>query len=209
MDRHTFLKSCCLGVCGLAALGPAVAGATREKTAGSRPDPADREKSEGSRPDPADERFEAKAHRWIADMMRGLDTHADAATRTRIMQAQGRACYAWFDDNVAHTSEKFKGNLDAFCAAVGKAVGPDNLRREGNTIFFNYVGSPEGKRVDKGQCLCPLVENAPAGLSPTFCECSIGYVSEMFGRVAGKPAQVQLLEALKRGGQKCRFRVTV
>jgi predicted ArsR family transcriptional regulator len=186
MDRKTFIKCCCLGACSVAVLGVEQSAA---QTGGDK--------------------FIEKTHRWIADMMRALERHLDEKTRLRIMEAQGRACYAWFDDNVSHVSARYRGDLDKLIAAIRSSVGDANCRRESNTIFFNYGASPEAKRVDRRECLCPLVAAVSGPLSPTFCACSVGYVKEMFERVAGKPADVQLLESLKRGGKQCRFKITM
>ncbi|HQT92614.1 MAG TPA: DUF6144 family protein, partial [Candidatus Kryptobacter bacterium] len=60
-----------------------------------------------------------------------------------------------------------------------------------------------------GYCLCPLVESGPEGLSGTYCDCSVGYVREMFRTYTGKAVSVELLESLKRGGRTCRFGITV
>jgi predicted ArsR family transcriptional regulator len=181
MDRKTFIKSCCLGACSVAVLGVEQSAA---QTAGDK--------------------FVEKTHRWIADMMRALDQHLDEKTRLRIMEAQGRACYASYDD-ASHESAQFRGDMDKFLASLQSHAGEANVRRQGNIVHFSYPPSAGGTR----KCLCPLVAAASGPLSPTFCACSVGYVKEMFERVAGKPADVQLLESLKRGGKQCRFKITM
>lgn len=157
--------------------------------------------SEGT---PIDKRM-AWAQTWTRRMMDNIDSELDEPARLRLMHANGRSCYRGIGQ------KPFTGGIDAFIEAVMKwsGVTPAPIRREGNVIFFDYVRNPAGLKVSDGWCLCPLVEKGPQGLSGTFCECSVGYVREMFSEVAGKPVQVELLESLKRGGKGCRFKITL
>jgi hypothetical protein len=54
-----------------------------------------------------------------------------------------------------------------------------------------------------------MVESKPAGLSRTFCQCSVGYVGEMFRQKFGRPVTVELLDSVLYGGKRCRFKITV
>jgi hypothetical protein len=143
------------------------------------------------------------SQRWVKRMMDNLDKEVDEPTRTRLMQANGRSCYR------GSNQRPFQGGVDAFIEEVKKWAGarPSPIRRDGNIVYFDYVKNPAGLKVADCWCLCPLVEKGPEGLSGTFCECSVGYVAEMFGGVAGKPVRVELLESLKRGGKGCRFKI--
>ena len=113
----------------------------------------------------------AWANKWVKRFFNNLDAEIDEPARKRMMQANGRAC-----DRGPVRLNKFKGTLDEFKAAVDKySGGPDPaMRREGDTIYFNYVANPAGPKNADGWCLCPLVEKGPEGLSGTFCECSVG-----------------------------------
>ncbi len=191
MDRKEFLKTAgkigCMGACGLLWSGMAAAG-----------------QEDACAPDS----FVGKTHRWVADVMRALDGEVDEAVRRRIMERCGRACFASAEEKAAGFSRKWGGRLDELVAALEKDA-PDQCRREGRTIYFSYVGNGKGERTGGRECLCPIVQKAPPGLSGSFCLCSVGYVSEMFERAAGRPVRVALLESLKRGGKACRFRIEV
>ena len=153
---------------------------------------------------PIDKRM-AFAQTWAKRMMENLDKEVDEPTRTRLMHANGKSCYR----GATPPERQFKGGVDAFIEQLTKWSGPrpSPIRREGNTIYFEYVQNPAGLKVADGWCLCPLVEKGPEGLSGTFCECSVGYVAEMFSDITGQPVQVELLESLKRGGKACRFKI--
>ena len=99
--------------------------------------------------------------------------------------------------------------LYQFVSRVAQYVGPENARREGDVVYFNYKQNPDGLRLSDGYCLCPLVEDGPADLSATYCHCSVGYVAYLFEKNVGKPVRVELLESVRRGGKACRFAVHV
>ena len=144
------------------------------------------------------------AQTWAKRMMDNVDAELDETTRKRLLQANGRACFLGSNEH-----NQFQGGVDAFIEQIRKWVkgGPMPIRREGDVVYFDYTQNPAGLKVADGWCLCPLVERGPAGLSGTFCECSVGYVRQMFTEIACKPVRVELLESLKRGGRGCRFRI--
>ena len=121
------------------------------------------------------------------------------------MKANGRACHEGSTGGRTVAPEE----VDAFIARMRSHIGDEAIRREGDTVYFNYVGNPRGLKVADGYCLCPLVETGPAGLSGTYCWCSVGYVQHMFEVAVGRPAKVDLLESLKRGGKGCKFKITL
>jgi hypothetical protein len=141
---------------------------------------------------------------WIGRFMKVVDERLVEPERQALMAANGRACamgaYGPPDASKAMT-------VDVFLAQLQGYVGEENAHREGDIVFFNYVGNPDGLKVADGYCLCPLVEDGPKDLSPTYCHCSVGYVGYMFEKAIGRPVQVELLESLRGGGKRCRFAV--
>jgi hypothetical protein len=153
--------------------------------------------------------YEARAEfgqKWVARFMKVVDERLSEPEREALMVANGRACAAgaYGPPDPSKTT-----TLDAFLAQLQTHVGEENAYRQGDTVFFNYVGNPDGLKVADGYCLCPLVEDGPEDLSPTYCHCSVGYVGYMFERAIGRPVRVELLESLRGGGKRCRFAVRV
>ena len=163
---------------------------------------------EGSRT-PAWRRME-KAEQWILRLMNNLDAEFDEETRTRLMQGCGRACY--IDAfGVASEEPPPPDALDSLLS-VYQARGETEIRREGNTVYYQYGPShqnPYGLRLGDGYCMCVVVESGPVDLSPTYCQCSAGYVKESFERVTGSPCRVEVLETLRSGGSACRFKIDI
>lgn len=161
---------------------------------------------EGSRT-PAWRRME-EAEQWIRRLMDNMDAILDDEIRSRLMQACGRACYTKAF-GVGSEEPPPSGALDSLLSAY-QARGETEIRREGNTVYYQYGPSeqnPYGLRLLDGHCMCPVVESGPAELSPTYCQCSAGYVREMFERLTGEPCRVEVLESLRSGGSRCRFKV--
>ena len=49
------------------------------------------------------------------------------------------------------------------------------------------------------------VASGPDRLPDTYCNCSRGWLLEVFENITGKPASVELLSSIRRGGADCRF----
>jgi hypothetical protein len=150
---------------------------------------------------------------WVLDFMSNMDAQLDQATRDKVMEGCGRTCFqgalasGFYGSPASKPADAPLPDLEAWFAGFQKAVGPDNLYREGDVIHFKYVGNPRGLRVADGYCLCPILEDGPRQLSPTYCHCSVGYVAASFEHGSGRKVRVQLVDSLRRGGKECHFAV--
>jgi hypothetical protein len=150
-----------------------------------------------------------KGEMWIKSLMNHMDIHFDTKTKVSLMQACGRSCYInafGIAPEEKPSTEEAKRYIGAL-KARGYEVRQDS---EKTTILFSWGRdhqNPQGLILSDGYCMCPLVETGPAGLSPTFCYCSTGYVKEMFERALGQFVQVELLDSLKMGGKDCIFEI--
>jgi len=205
MNRKEFLLAggCCAAVALLRRASAAPTDAASATPAPAAPAPAP---AQAGPPVTSAEKRVAFGERWAKLFFDAFDANVDAPTREKVMRANGRACHELAIKNRAfhelpHSVDEFVAYIHAFPG------GRDVIRREGNTVWFSYVQNPSGLKVADGYCLCPLVETGPAGLSGTYCFCSVGYVQHMFETMAGHPVRVELLESLKRGGKGCRFRI--
>jgi hypothetical protein len=148
--------------------------------------------------------------KWVKRFFDILDQHIDEKTRKNLMQANGAACAKGAYGEISDKKPATADEIDKTIASWQQNLGKENIYRRDNTVFFNYVGSPKGVKISDGYCLCPMLENGPATLSPTYCQCSVGYVQYMFQKlITFKPVKVELLESLRGGGKACRFRVSV
>jgi len=215
MDRKRFLQTVVPAGCALLCCTRSIAEALEGAAAGRAQVPAAppaawtkdlRERTlEGART-PAWRRVEF-GQQWVARLMEQIDSTLDAETGRKLMRNCGRACYV-HSFGVRPAQEPAAGDLDQFLAAVGKKDA--EIRREGDVVHYQYSGahgSPYGLSPADGYCLCPLVETFDGPLSQTYCECSAGYVAEVFERLTTRPVRVEVLESVRRGGKVCRFRI--
>jgi hypothetical protein len=147
------------------------------------------------------------AEGWIRRFMDVLDAETDEATCRRIMLAAGRSCFL---DWLEHGGPKIEPTTLEEYAARAKERNDGAVRVDGNVIYFQYMTAAEdGLPAEPGRCLCPLVENKPGGLSATYCLCSVGYVKQWFDMLFRKSVEVELFDSVLRGGDRCRFKITV
>lgn len=145
---------------------------------------------------------------WIKRFMDVIDTSLDEETRKKIMMTNGKLCY---QDWIKSQGRKIEpADFDTWAAEITRRTQDGSIRIEGNVVYFQYLGSAEtGKPSPESVCLCPMVESKPSGLSSTYCSCSLGYVKEMFELKFDRPVDIELLDSVLLGGQRCRFKITV
>jgi hypothetical protein len=135
----------------------------------------------------------AFARHWVKDLIDQADAQLTEAQRKALLEARGRSCAR---GGAAAHAARFEGRLHEFIVDMQSHLGPDAVRREGDLVQVTY-----------SQCLCPLVAKMQEPLSPSYCFCSAGWLKEVFATVSGQPVTVEILETVKRGGQRCRFDV--
>ena len=136
------------------------------------------------------------SHQWITTLIAGLDENLDAETRMAVLERCGRTCI---------TDSMVKKARACRAAAKDEAefldrLGQDwkHLQREGDEVFVVYP-----------RCYCPLVKDLPGELSATWCNCSRGWVKELFEQALGRLVEVDLLQSIRQGDTICKFRVQV
>jgi len=147
--------------------------------------------------------------KWAVRFFDVLDANLDEPARRKLMMANGKACLlAWQKDT--HQKPRTEAvTLERFAAWV-KEHATGEYEINGNVILFQYLSAAEtGKSSPEHKCLCPMVETNPAGLSPTYCLCSLGYVKEMHEQMFMRPVEVELVSSALRGDARCKYRITV
>ncbi len=190
MNRKNFLKSC-----GLIGVGSCIWPNTIAVAVSSL---------HGEAPVTSCEDKEKFSQKWVKRFFDVFDGNLDDGKKKEIMERCGKACFLGSLENKKINPV----DVDVLIEVINKNTGEVAAKREGNVVDFHYVSNSRGLKVADGYCLCPLVESGPEGLSGAYCDCSVGYVNEMFQTYTGRSATVELLESLKRGGKTCRFKIT-
>jgi len=132
-------------------------------------------------------------HDWISSLMKSMDRNLDDEEKIKLLEDCGRACAG---RHAKSEAAKHRGHLDGWLEALRRWVGPENMRKEGNSI-----------RVIYSKCFCPLVQDSPPLMSNIYCNCSRGWLMEVFETVVERPVEVKLEDSIMRGGNQCGFSV--
>jgi hypothetical protein len=187
---------CTFGLTGSSTLASAITGKSDQES--------------GRNETPCNEKMDF-TQKWVKRFFEVVDGKLDEKTRTGLMQANGEACAKGAYGEITPGNQPASTEeIDQTISKWQQTLGKENIFRNDNVVYFNYVGNPKGVKISEGYCLCPMIENGPPALSPTYCQCSVGYVRYMFQKlITFKPVQVELLESLRSGGKACRFKVVI
>ena len=133
-------------------------------------------------------------HKWIKTLMEGLDAQIDEKTRAEVLEKCGRACIPRSFIAKAKACKKGAKDTDEFLDNLGKVW--KHLHRDGDNLYIVYE-----------KCYCPLVKAYKGELSPSFCNCSRGWIKELFESALDKPVRVELEKSIKKGDDLCKFKV--
>ena len=142
----------------------------------------------------------SNANRWIKSLLDNLKESLDDKTRIKVLENCGRKCChsSGFYKKAQESMSKAKNNNE-FLDKLGKVW--SHLLREGENIYVVY---------DK--CYCPLGRTLLkdySGQLSLYCNCSRGWIKEMFESAIKKPVKVELEKSIIRGDNLCRFKVTL
>ncbi len=177
MDRRTFMKAVCATSAGGAIL-----------FAGARPARAQSEQEAAMLQEC--ERGSKSCRAWILDLVANAEAKLGKKETAVILESCGRSCAR---RGPIEAARKCQGDLDAFLKTMGGWIGAENVRREGSVVHLVY-----------SKCYCPNVEGVEK-VPAVYCECSRGWVGEMFETVLGRKVEVELLSSVKRGDGECRL----
>ena len=134
------------------------------------------------------------AQEWVKNLIENLDARLDEKTKTELMESCGRACAR---GGPAQAARECQGDLAQWLATLTKwHGGEEHVQKDGDVV-----------RLVCAECLCPLVKDGPARLPDMYCNCSLGWMREVFEIVTGQPVEVELNESIKRGDERCRFTI--
>lgn len=132
----------------------------------------------------------------FAHLVDFMNTSVDEATQLQMLEEMGRFCARQHKEGY----EKFAGNTEGFLKELeSQYIEKVIYDKEKQTI------SLRGKQQEN--CVCAFAANK--GISPIFCNCSRGYMKEMFTVVTGKPVETTVDESILRGSDRCSFSIQI
>jgi hypothetical protein len=151
----------------------------------------------------------AKVALWIQGAMARLDELADEETRRRTMACCGQSCAALHKSGAEkrRAMRRRCATIDEFLAAEERDPSPGTrLERAGDVIYQYYTPRSYSRPM---RCFCSLVKGLPEAetVSPTYCECSRGFVEWTWELILGRPVQVEVIETCMTGASECKFAI--
>ncbi len=152
----------------------------------------------------------AKCALWVKDAIDRLDLLVDEATRAQIMRDCGYRCAARTraGEKLRKQRRRFP-TLDALLDDMrSRPSTGTRVERDGDIVYLYYTPQSLARPV---RCYCPLLGKLPDGVtvSPTFCQCSLGFTKKAWEAVLGRPVQVEILESCACGASECKFAIHI
>jgi hypothetical protein len=141
----------------------------------------------------------SNTNKWIKILLDNLEK-ADNEKGIKALEDCGRDCCrsSGYYKKAVESMSKSK-DVDEFVERLMKAW--SHLHKEDGNLYVVYE-----------KCYCPLgralMKDYPGKLS-AFCNCSRGWVMEMFESALKRPVKVELQKSVVRGDGLCRFKVTL
>jgi hypothetical protein len=144
---------------------------------------------------------------WVKGAIDRLDQLTSKATREGIMLECGYDCCRVnpTPTRTARARRRKFASEEAFLEAeVRKPPAGFRFERKGRLLFQFYTPRSFGRGM---RCYCSLMRGLPEGetASPTYCQCSRGFVERYWEAILGRPVRVDLGETAISGSDECRF----
>ena len=134
---------------------------------------------------------------WIKKVVEGIDAHTDAETCARILEACGRQCTPQSLVKKARRIFEDSKDIGEFLARFSDVF--EAIQIEDDTVYVVYP-----------QCYCEQIKGIPIDQIPNaYCNCSVGWVKELFEGALGRPIQVERVKSVVAGDEECRFKVNL
>lgn len=139
--------------------------------------------------------FERK-FKWAVDVCEFLEDHFDDDTICKIRIA----CNCENGENKASKMKSlFRASKDLldFSNKFNSLENYAKLEFKGDSLLFIYP-----------VCYCSCVKRADKSISKTRCYCTLGYTKSLFEKVFDYQVNVELLESIKTGSNRCVIKIT-
>lgn len=135
-------------------------------------------------------------HKWIYTLASNLDENVTEKTKVLVLENCGRACLTESMKQRAKKVKQESKNVADYLVKLSKVW--RHLKLRGKAVYVEYP-----------RCYCPIVASYKGDLPKTWCNCSRGWIKELFESSLNKPVEVKLEKSVKQGDKICRFKITI
>ncbi len=146
---------------------------------------------------------------WMKEAVDRLDKCTTPEKCKKIMTACGHSCIAHnkgLANGLKNRRLKHKTEEDFLKAEIKKPVNGIRLELKGKTLTQYYT--PRTYSTPR-RCFCGLMAALPDGVnvSPTYCQCSRGFVEKYWEGALGRPVKAEVIETCLAGADECKFTI--
>ena len=144
---------------------------------------------------------------WVKDAIDRLDVATTPEKCKQIMTVCGYSCIAHnkgLAQGIKNRRQKHKTEEDFLKAEIKKPVKGIRLEQQGDILIQYYT--PHTYSTLR-RCFCGLMVALPEGVnvSPTYCQCSRGFVEKYWEGALSRLVQVEVVETCLTGADECKF----
>jgi hypothetical protein len=144
---------------------------------------------------------------WVKDAIDRLDAATTSEKCRQIMTACGHNCIAHnkgLAQGIKTRRQKYPTEGAFLKAEAKKPVKGIRLELQGKTLIQYYT--PHIYSTPR-RCFCSLMLALPEEIraSPTYCQCSRGFVEKYWEGALGRPVKVEVKETAITGADECKF----
>ncbi len=144
---------------------------------------------------------------WVKEAIDRLDASATPGKCSQIMVACGHNCIAHnsrMAEAIKARRQKHSTEENFLKAELKKPIKGTRLELQGKTLIQYYT--PRTHSIPR-RCFCGLMFALPEGVntSPTYCQCSRGFVEKYWEGALGRPVKVEAKETCMTGAKECKF----
>lgn len=137
----------------------------------------------------------SKTREWIAKVVEGLEENTDPETCAKILEACGRRCVPQSLLKKARALYAASPDIGRFLSDLSDVF--EAVQVEDDKVYVVYP-----------QCYCDQIKGIPIEDVPNaYCDCSVGWVKELFEGALGRPVEVKRIASVVAGDSECRFQV--
>jgi predicted hydrocarbon binding protein/predicted CopG family antitoxin len=131
----------------------------------------------------------------VNEVMENFDSNvASKSKRKEVMEAMGNYCVK----DILPSAEKIKGKSKDLVEMI------DNLNELFGGEYFTLKGDKIYSELDK--CFCHFgVKKTEEPISKTYCQCSLGYMKQLFSSLLDKSVKTELIHSILTGSDTCKF----
>ncbi|OGO06617.1 MAG: hypothetical protein A2Y92_00245 [Chloroflexi bacterium RBG_13_57_8] len=144
---------------------------------------------------------------WVKEAIDRLDASTTPEKCRQIMAESGHSCIAHntgLARGIKNRRQKYPTEEAFLKVEVKKPIKGTRLELRGNTLIQYYT--PHTYSTPR-RCFCGLMFALPEGfnVSPTYCQCSRGFVEKYWEGALGRPVRVEVKETAITGADECKF----